>query len=591
MIQTNAAVTTTTTTTTSTKSTINKNLNTESIVIKNLSDGEVITYSLVLIRGQAPSLCTKINIRTQHNHNLKSSSITEWPIIAGEFRILVDLARGINKLELETANGIKKQLTLIHEPKKSRLRVTPIYVICAGHDGYFQGPANEDCSPESAATRIGLGARLLQSLTAEKLQEAGHGRKTFQLERDLDGPECLVMHSMLNVDTARAMNQRELWEFVGREIMKGPLASKDRKYLAFLSCTKYRGAPSPRTHEATLASTQGHAALGGGGLALFGSACLHTWPTTLNQVLPKFLDTTIIDTDVLMDDSNYRGTYGGCLATTLGSVLHELAHTFDLGHTREGIMGRGFNYVDHVFIARGAANNHPAIGTDNNRNSRNKDPQRSTITLSKPLSVTVTINNNNINNSQSITSLANSKDQRQCVLSESYHQNSKTKTLETENENSVSQPASPDIDTPFHSNYNTYVFETSFLQPDKIFWGPSCATILAYHRWFATDNEHDLNNDHNSHYYRNNCQIEYNAKRNVIRSSYGIRVIELRDASTGMVINYRQFPGVRPPLEALVPPLSSPLAHTCYDAPLVIFAEDSVGNVLNITSSLHTPEF
>lgn len=38
----------------------------------------------------------------------------------------------------------------------------------------------------------------------------------------------------------------------------------------------------------------------------------------------RFLDSTLIDTEELMDDSNYRGTYGGCLATTLGSVLHEL---------------------------------------------------------------------------------------------------------------------------------------------------------------------------------------------------------------------------------------------------------------------------
>jgi hypothetical protein len=129
-----------------------------------------------------------------------------------------------------------------------------------------------------------LGARLLQTLTAEKLREAGHGRKTFQLERDLDGPECLIMHSTLHVDRARTMSQRELWESIGRELMTGPLASKDRKYMAFLSCTKYKGARSPRTHEDILARTQAHAALGGGGLALFGSACLHTWPTCVSQV-------------------------------------------------------------------------------------------------------------------------------------------------------------------------------------------------------------------------------------------------------------------------------------------------------------------
>lgn len=45
----------------------------------------------------------------------------------------------------------------------------------------------------------------------------------------------------------------------------------------------------------------------------------------------------------------YRRTYGACFSTTLGSVLHELYHTFNLGHTKEGIMGRGFDDIYKVF--------------------------------------------------------------------------------------------------------------------------------------------------------------------------------------------------------------------------------------------------
>ncbi|XP_077271234.1 uncharacterized protein LOC143902320 isoform X1 [Temnothorax americanus] len=516
--------------------TFTTNGNPEGITIRNLVDGETLTYSLALIRGRAPALCSYITVRGHKNVT------SEWPIIAGQFRVLVDLARGPNKIELE-AGGHKRRLVLIYEPRTTRLRVTPVYVICAGHDGYFQGPRNEDRSPESAATRIGLGARLLQTLTAEKLQEAGYGRKTFQLERDLDGPECLVMHSMLHVDQARAMKQRELWELIARELMTGPLASKDRKYLAFLSCTRYRGAPTPRTHEDTLMRTQGHAALGGGGLALFGSACLHTWPTCMAQVLSRFLDATVIDTEQLMDDSNYRGTHGGCLATTLGSVLHELGHTFDLGHTREGIMGRGFDYVDRVFVG--------AAGIDFNRNPVRRDPQHTTVALSRPLSVTVTVQESVI-----------SSPRRGRLFSETSRPAPSSTTRQLPGR--LSAPASPELN---RSLSKSLIASEPPSQPDRTFWGPSCAALLAHHRWFNSE----MDNFSNRHHH----EIEYDGKRNVVRSRYGVRVIELRETSGGMVVGSRQFPGLRPPLEALVPP---PPPH-CLTT-LTLVAEDSTGNVL-----------
>ncbi|XP_076645492.1 uncharacterized protein LOC143354963 isoform X2 [Halictus rubicundus] len=526
-----------------------RNGNTEEISVLNLVDGESLCYSLALIRGRTTAGCDSITVRNQ-----KSQSTSEWPIVAGEFRAVVELARGPNKLELEAA-GRKKKLLLIHEPRTTRLRVTPVYVICAGHDGYFQGPRGEDRSPESAATRIGLGARLLQALTAEKLREAGYERKTFQLERDLDGPECLVMHSMLDVDRARAMSQRELWELIARELMTGPLASKHRKYLAFLSCTRYRGAPNPRTHEDTIARTQGHAALGGGGLALFGSACLHTWPTCMNQVLARFLDATVVDTEQLMDDSNYRGTHGGCFATTLGSVLHELGHTFDLGHTREGIMGRGFDYVDRVFVG--------AAGIDFNRNPvLRKDPQHTTVALSRPLSVTVTV--------QQPFALLNSP-RRSRLLSETSRPSPSQSPPRLFGR--LSAPASPELNRSFSKSLlqaqSAHAIEQtcSNSQTDRTFWTTSCAAFLAYHRWFNSE----VDNIPNRRFY----DIEYDGKRNVVRSRFGVRVIELRETSGGMVCGFRQFPGTRPPLEALVPPAPP----QCLVA-LTLVAEDSAGNVL-----------
>jgi len=51
---------------------------------------------------------------------------------------------------------------------------------------------------------------------------------------------------------------------------------------------------------------QGHVALGGGGLALFGTGCLHTWPQEVEEIIPRFNDATKIDKMKFMDDSCYR---------------------------------------------------------------------------------------------------------------------------------------------------------------------------------------------------------------------------------------------------------------------------------------------
>jgi hypothetical protein len=191
------------------------------------------------------------------------------------------------------------------------LRVTPVYIICQGHDGLFQAPTNVDNTVPSACERIALGARLIQSLTAEKLYESKVGRKTFQLEYDLSqsGSECIVFHSRLPVEKARKMDPVELWKYFGCELMISHLGNKDRKFLALLSCTLYHlpeNKESPKTHEDALSAVQAHVALGGGGLALFGSACLHTWPRHVNEIIPRFLDITRVDTRYFLDDSGYR---------------------------------------------------------------------------------------------------------------------------------------------------------------------------------------------------------------------------------------------------------------------------------------------
>ena len=155
--------------------------------------------------------------------------------------------------------------------------------------------------------------------------------------------------SLTRQETYR-LSPDQLWETIGRELLTSSLGDKKVKYLAFLSSTRYHNPRriKPLSHSTTLQMTKGHIALGGGGLALFGTGCMWTWPCSLASVQARLVDPSPVDPGLSMDDSGYRGTVGGCVATSLGSVLHELGHTWDLGHTDQGIMARGFDDLDSL---------------------------------------------------------------------------------------------------------------------------------------------------------------------------------------------------------------------------------------------------
>lgn len=91
--------------------------------------------------------------------------------------------------------------------------------------------------------------------------------------------------------------------------MTSSLGSETKKFLAFLSCTKYRGeefTENMESHEELINITGGYVALGGGGLALFGTACLYTWPEIFEDIISRFEDTTVVDKKTFLDDSCYR---------------------------------------------------------------------------------------------------------------------------------------------------------------------------------------------------------------------------------------------------------------------------------------------
>uniref|UniRef100_A0A182SGB3 Uncharacterized protein n=1 Tax=Anopheles maculatus TaxID=74869 RepID=A0A182SGB3_9DIPT len=224
-----------------------------------------------------------------------------------------------------------------------------LYIVCKGHSGRYQSHEYDSRNnSEEACRKITLAIELLQCLYAEKLHEHGYGRKSFTLES-----ACQPFHSQLEWERSTTMTEGELWHRFATELLQSKRYDMDRvKVVGFLSSTHFGGiSDGDYSYENIRKKTTGHAALGGGGLALFGTGCLYTWPSVLEAVCDAFTSQQPVDCGKLLDDSNYRRTYGGCFATTLGSVCHEMGHTFDLGHTPDSsIMGDGFDAIDNAFV-------------------------------------------------------------------------------------------------------------------------------------------------------------------------------------------------------------------------------------------------
>uniref|UniRef100_A0A182YGF8 Glycolipid transfer protein domain-containing protein n=2 Tax=Anopheles stephensi TaxID=30069 RepID=A0A182YGF8_ANOST len=326
--------------------------------LKNVQPGQVFHYSVIFLKAELVNPCRsgKVQIVCNNNQPVQFSIAAENGIgnvegkqeVHQKLRILLRLFGGEHVYEVQYCN-VKTSSHFLYAASDTLFTVVPLYIICKGHSGRYQ--SHEDDSRngiDEACRKITLAIELLQCLYAEKLHEHGYGRKTFTLESP-----CVPFHSGLEWERSTTMTEGELWHQFATELLQSKRYDMERvKVVGFLSSTHFDGiSDGDYSYENIRKKTTGHAALGGGGLALFGTGCLYTWPPALEAVCDAFTSQQPVDCGKLLDDSNYRRTYGGCFATTLGSVCHEMGHTFDLGHTPDSsIMGDGFDSIDYAFV-------------------------------------------------------------------------------------------------------------------------------------------------------------------------------------------------------------------------------------------------
>lgn len=102
----------------------------------------------------------------------------------------------------------------------------------------------------------------------------------------------------------------------------------------------------------------GHAALGGQvgdiHLGIFGSHCLQSYPTSLEEVVPAFTDCTPTDINHVGNDCNDAGSSWEAANIGIGTHLHETGHLLGLPHQESGVMARDYVKLNRSFLTREA---------------------------------------------------------------------------------------------------------------------------------------------------------------------------------------------------------------------------------------------
>jgi len=326
------------------------------IRLGNYSGGETIRYTVPLIRGTLAdaeeTVVTLLNTTsTRETREMKGIAYK------GQFKVLAELLPGENKLVLK-AGKHEFPFTLNYKAQTNPYYVRCIYLTDNTCATEYQTPLENDA--QDYASKLDTCLKTMQCFTAERMNDLGFGRATFNLELDDNGKvKVYVYKCPAPAETYYKMNDQAWYSNINSRLEK-QYPTKFAKNFVVAAYTRF----DPATQK-----VMAHTALGGGGQALFGSGDMFTWPRKLSDVQNAFMDTTAIDPKKVFSDSVGRHAFWAAASTTIGACLHELGHTFGLPHSREpaDIMTRGIDQFNRVFTfvdAISATNKQPiAFGT------------------------------------------------------------------------------------------------------------------------------------------------------------------------------------------------------------------------------------
>ncbi|KAG6017772.1 hypothetical protein E4U54_003377 [Claviceps lovelessii] len=230
---------------------------------------------------------------------------------------------------------------------------------------------------ETAIRKFRMAAYLWQAFTAEQMWRQKLGRRSFRYEEEWvlgtanhrDG-ENGTMRSEARIHIIRSDKTAAEIRDLNKEQALDEAIEKNALFQ--LAVDAVNGHFKPRLGQKTYVSAlfldthwdpdkkvvSGHAALGGSmgdlHISVFGSHCLHSYPSSLEEVVPAFTDCTPIDTSYVANENNEAGSSWEAANLGIGAHLHETGHLFGCPHQESGVMQKDYVVFNRSFVPREA---------------------------------------------------------------------------------------------------------------------------------------------------------------------------------------------------------------------------------------------
>ncbi|KAK0610463.1 putative peptidase family-domain-containing protein [Bombardia bombarda] len=317
---------------------------------------------------------------------------TVWPVCNSHFKALVYLMPGVNRVRFDFAspklansgssNPIHASYLTVHMlPPINSPPLQLAILLAKDSPGTFDAvPARverEGNGLETAIRKFRMAAYLWQAFTAEQMWRNKFGRRVFRFEEEWTtgtvnqrDREQGTMRSEARIHVIRTDKTMAELRDLDRAQQNPNAADKGALFGIAADAVKdyFKPLPGQKQYVSVLILDShwdtgskivtAHAALGGGvgdlQLAIFGSHCLQSYPTSFEEVVPAFIDCTPTDTNFVANDCNESGSSWESANIGIGAHLHETGHLFGLPHRESGVMLRDYVTLNRSFLTREA---------------------------------------------------------------------------------------------------------------------------------------------------------------------------------------------------------------------------------------------